>query len=445
MKSENSTSLPGPQDITRVILPNGITLLTRSNFNSPSVYVGGYLAAGSMFDSLEKLGVANFTASSLMRGTQRLKFQEIYEQLETAGASLGFGASVHNVNFGGRALVEDLPLILRLLADALCQPAFPPEQVERLRSQLMTALAMRNQDTGDLADMSFDEIIFPQHPYGRPEDGHPETLQRITRADLVDFHHQHYGPANMTIVVVGAVEAGQAIQQVEAALGGWSNADQQPLPNLPPIGRLKETVRKHIAVPGKFQTDLVMGSFGPKRVSPDYMAASLGNNILGQFGMMGRIGDVVREKAGLAYHASTGISASIEGGSWEVSAGVNPANLQRAIDLIMSELRRFTQELVTEEELQDSQANYIGRLPLSLESNAGVANALLNVERFQLGLDYYQRYADMVKAVTPEMVLETAQKYWLLDRLAVVSAGPEQTDGAGDSSSSTSSDAEPGV
>ena len=109
----------------------------------------------------------------------------------------------------------------------------------------------------------------------------------------------------------------------------------------------------------------------------------MGNNILGQFGMMGRIGEVVRERAGLAYSAGTSLNAWIDAGSWEVSAGVSPANLERAIELIFSEIRRFITEPVSAEELSDSQANYIGRLPLSLESNSGVANALLNLERFQ--------------------------------------------------------------
>ena len=425
LRPANWKTLPGPENITRVTLPNGITILTRSNFNSPSVFIGGYLGSGSMFDPLDRLGLANFTALCLMRGTERQTFQEIYEDLETAGASLGFGASVHNVNFGGRALAEDLPLLLRLLADALCQPAFPPEHVERLRSQLVTSLAIRDQDTGDLADMAFDEILFPNHPYGRPEDGYPDTISPITRDDLIAFHRAHYGPSNLVVVIVGAVEANQAIEQVQAALGSWTNPVQVAQTTLPIVGTLASSVRRHIPVPGKFQTDLVLGVHGPKRVSSDFMAASLGNSILGQFGMMGRIGDVVREKAGLAYHASTSLSASIESGSWEVSAGVNPANLQRAIDLIISELKRFAQEPVTAEELQDSQANYIGRLPLSLESNAGVANALLNVERFQLGLDYYQRYPDIVLAISPEMVLETARRYFHIDRLAIVSAGPD--------------------
>ena len=101
--------------------------------------------------------------------------------------------------------------------------------------------------------------------------------------------------------------------------------------------------------------------------------------------MMGRIGDVVREQAGLAYYASTSLNSWITSGSWEVSAGVNPSNLQYAIDLIRKELQRFASEPVTPEELSDSQANFIGRLPLSLESNHGVANALLNLERFSAG------------------------------------------------------------
>jgi zinc protease len=153
------------------------------------------------------------------------------------------------------------------------------------------------------------------------------------------------------------------------------------------------------------------------------MAANLGNSVLGQFGMMGRIGDVVREKSGLAYYAYSSLSAGVGPGSWEVSAGVNPLNVKKVVELIKDELERFVQEGVTEDELVDSKANFIGRLPLSLESNGGVAGALLNIERHHLGLDYYRRYPDMVNEVTREDILNAARKFIDTDKLAIAIAG----------------------
>ena len=136
---------------------------------------------------------------------------------------------------------------------------------------------------------------------------------------------------------------------------------------------------------------------------------------------------MIREQSGLAYYAYSSLSAGIGPGSWEVAAGVNPANVEKAIDLSLRELKTFVEKGVTEEELSDSQANFIGRLPLSLESNGGVANALLNIERYNLGLDYYQGYAERIRAVTPDQVLEVARKYFDLTKLAIATAGPKKT------------------
>jgi zinc protease len=424
MRPANWDSLPGPEDITQVELPNGITVLSRPNFNSPSIVISGYLGSGSLFDPQEKLGLAEFTSTMLMRGTQKRTFQKIFDAIESVGANLGFGTSVHNTSFGGRSLVEDLPLLLELLSEALRQPVFPEQHVERLRAQMLSHLAVRSQDTADLASLAFDDIVFNGHPYSRPEDGYPETIEKITREDMVNFHQKYYGPKGMVMVVVGAISPEKAIELISSAFGDWQNPAQPEPDAMPPVRPLEATVRKQIDVPGKVQTDLVMGMLGPERCAPEYLAASLGNSVLGQFGMMGRIGDVVREQAGLAYHASTSLNAWISAGSWEVSAGVNPANLLRSVDLIISELNRFVAEPVSKEELEDSQANYIGRLPLSLESNSGVANALTNLVRFDLGLDYYRRYPQLVAAITPELVLEAARKYIHPDRLAIVSAGP---------------------
>lgn len=424
-QSHQSHSIPGPEDISRAVLPNGIIVLCRSNFNSASVVVSGYINAGSEFDPLDKLGLAHFTSRCLMRGTSTSSFQELYDRLESAGASFGHGASVHTTSFSGRSLAEDLPLLFSTMAESLLEPVFPQDQFKRLKSQLVTSLAIRAESTQDMAAIEFDALLFPGHPYGRPEDGFTETIEAISRQDLVDFHHAYYNPAGMTIAVVGAVQPQDVLALVEKHFGGWVKPSPAEKPQHAEIRPVSEGMVKRVKLAGKSQSDLVMGCLGPARNAPEYLAASLGNSILGQFGLMGRIGDSVREKAGLAYYASTSLNAWREGGSWEVSAGVNPVNVDRAVKLITGELKRFTSELVTQEELEDNQNNYIGRMPLSLESNGGVANSILNLERFELGLDYPQRYPALIRAITREQILEAAMLHIDPQNLVIVSAGPD--------------------
>lgn len=423
-KNKAQSSLPSPDDIFCLTLANGITVLARANFNSPSVNIGGYLPAGAIFETDDKLGLADFVSSMLMRGTQTRSFDAIYNELESAGASLGFDSGVHNINFGGRALAEDLPLLLGLLSESLQTPVFPGDEVERLRTQLLTGLALRAQDTSDMADLIFEQFLYADHPYGKPTDGFVETIQSIQRGDLEEFHRLHCGPRGMVLAIVGAIHPKKAAEAAEKALGGWQVPGQKEARALPPLKPMKKTIKGHHPIPGKSQSDLIVGTLGPNRRSPDYMAASLGNSVLGQFGMMGRIGDAVRERAGLAYYAYSSLNAGIGPGSWEVTAGVNPKNLKKALGLIEKELRRFIKSGVTKQELADSQANFIGRLPLSLESNGGVIGAILNIHRYDLGMDYYQRYENLVRGVTRSDVAEVARKYIDPECLVIATAGP---------------------
>ena len=416
-------SFPGPDDIVRRELPNGIVILFRPNVHSLSVVMTGYLCAGSIFEPDDKLGLAGFTALSLMRGTAQHEFQQIYDILESSGASLGIDGGTHSIGFYGHALAEDLDLLTGTLAETLRQPIFPTEQVERLRNQLLTGLAIRAQETSEMAGLAFDEMVYAGHPYSRPEDGYPDTIRSITREDLAAFHAQHFGPRGMVISIVGSVNPERVLDSVTRFLGDWENPRQPVQPELPELKPLSSMITRQVNIPGKSEADIVMGVAGPRRNSPDFLAASLGNNILGQFGMMGRIGESVRERSGLAYHASSSLSGGIGPGPWLFIAGVDPKNLEKVIALMRQEITRFISEPVTSEELADSQANYIGRLPLSLESNAGVASALLNLERYSLGLDYYQRYPELIRAITSAEILETAQRYLHPDRMAIATAG----------------------
>lgn len=420
----NVGSLPGHDDITRVVLPNGITVLARENFNSPSVVITGSLTAGNLFDSDEKLGLAYFTSLALMRGTTLHDFHSLYDSLESVGANFGISAGTHTCGFSGRALAEDLSLLLSILSETLCQPVFPSEQIERLRAQLLTSLAIRAQDTGDMASLTMDQILYEGHPYSRPEDGFPHTVQAVTRDDLAEFHARYYGPRGMLVTIVGAVDRNRAIEMVQETLGDWQNNDQPEIPQLPLPRTLEGIIQRKCVIPGKIQADIMMGTVGPERRADDYLAISLANNILGRFGMYGRIGDVVREQAGLAYYAYSSLSGGLGPGPWYISAGVDPINIDRVIDLIRVEISHFISEPVSEEELADSKANYIGSLPLSLETNAGVAGALLNLERYGLGLDYYRRYPDLVQGITREQALEASRHYLNPEILGIGIAGP---------------------
>ncbi len=421
--------LPGADDIYRQVLPNGITVLARANFQSPSVALQGSLHIGSLHDPADKLGLADFTASMLTRGTASRTHFEIYDCLETVGASLGVSAGTHTGGFSGRALAEDLELLLELAAETLREPLFPPDELERLRAQILTGLALRSENPEAMAGLRFDELVYPGHPYSRPEEGWPETVSAIHRQDLIAFHQTYYGPHNMNIVVVGGLAPEDMIARVSAAFSDWENPRQPPPRALPDVEPIDDLRRSHLYIPGKSQTALVMGAAGPARKTPGFLAAVLGNHVLGQFGMYGRLGESLREKSGLAYYAYSALSGGIGPGPWAIAAGLDPADLERAIQLIRAEIRRFVEQGVSSQELADSQANLIGGLPLSLESNAGVATALANLLRYDLDLDYYRTYAARIRAVTVEEVLEIARQYLHPDRLAIATAGPGESEG----------------
>jgi zinc protease len=424
-------SLPGPDNIRRSVLGNGIVLLVRENHASPSVVVSGFLAAGALAETEANAGLAYLTAGALMRGTATRSFQQIYESVESIGASLSFASGKHRTTFHAKSLAEDLGLVFDLLADVLHNPTFPAEQFERLRSERLTALNIRDQDTGAVSALTFDRLVYPGHPYAVPSDGTKESLAALKREDLVAFHRMAYGPRQMVVTVVGAVRAEAARTAVEKALGDWTNPEQVMPPTVRGAVAPAKLLRQDVVLAGKSQCDLVVGAPGPARPDPDYLAAALGNSVLGRFGLYGRVGDAVRENAGLAYYAYSSLSGGHGPGPWSVVAGVNPGNVGKAVDLIRQEIGRFSSRRVTAAELEENQSHFIGRLPLQLESNEGVASALVNLEQYDLGLDYYLGYPDRVAAVDREAILATAQRFLSPDRLAIAVAGPPLHGGSG--------------
>lgn len=421
-------SIPGPNDITRHVLPNGIVLLVRENRTSPSAVLTGMLQVGGYDESPEQAGLAGFTADALMRGTAHRSFDQIYEELEAVGASLGISGGTHATGFGGKSLGEDLPLLLDVLSDVLRRPSFPPEEVEKVRGEILADLAERAHDTGRMAGLTFYELAYPEgHPYASSASGYPETVAALERDDLVAFYEGGYGPQGMILVVVGAVDTEAVVSQVEEAFGDWAGQtyDRDPLPD---VERITDVRRRYVSIPDKTQSNIVLGYPGPPRTHPGYLDARLCNTILGVFGLMGRLGENVRDEQGLAYSSYSRLSGGPGPGPWRIMAGVNPANVDRAVGSIQAEIRRMCEEPVGEDELRDSQDYLTGSMPLHLETNSGVAGTILTMERYDLGLDYLHRYEDLIRAITPARVQAAARRWLDPDAYALAIAGPPESE-----------------
>jgi zinc protease len=417
-------SIPGPENITRRELPNGVVALVRENHASPAVVVRGYLHVGACDERPEQAGLAAFTADALTRGTASRTFEQIYETLESVGASVGASGGTHTTGFGTKSLAEDLPLALDVLADVLRHPTFPPGEVEKLRGEILTDLEERAHDTRSMADLTFCELAYPkEHPYSRSVSGYVETVGEIGRDDLAAFYAEGYGPRGMTVAVVGAVETADALAQIEAAFGDWQapTYERDPLPHAPRIAEVRE---RFVPIPGKTQSDIELGYPGPARTAPGFLEAMVCNSILGVFGLMGRLGEKVREEQGLAYYSYSRVDGGAGPGPWSVIAGVNPANVEQAVASIRAEVRRICEEPVGGGELADNKAFITGSLPLRLETNEGVARTILDMERYGLGLDYLQRYDALIHAITVEQVQAVAQRWLDPDAYALAIAGP---------------------
>lgn len=409
---------------TRHTLSNGIVALIQRNPSSPTVKVRGEVRVGAVNETAEQSGLAAFTAAALIRGTTRRTFQEIVTETEERGCSVNASGGLHSTGFSGKALAEDLPLVLEMLADMLLRPVFPASEIEKLRGQFLMSLHESEQDTRTQASRAARALLYPpHHPYSRLSSGTLATVQQLTCADLQTFH-QLYHPALTTIAVVGDVEPAVVIDELERFFGEWNLPTVPSDQPLPPVVPLSGVQRRDVVIAGKVQSDIIWAVHGLARDDPDYYAAMVGNMILGRLGMGGRLGDTIRENQGMAYYVYSGLDADLGPGPWAAVAGVNPENVGRASQAILKEIAKFRQEGPTEQELSDAHAYLTGSLVLGLETNDGIASTLLGIERHNLGLDYIQRYPEIINGVTHADIVAVAQKYLSTEQYVLTVAGP---------------------
>ena len=269
-------------------------------------------------------------------------------------------------------------------------------------------------------------VLYPDpHPLGRPVRGRTPAVSALERDDLLAFHRRWFAPPATIVVAVGDLEPAAALDAIASAFDDWAHASPvlPTQPDPPPRVSGRRVVRR--PMPDKAQADIAYGFVGLTRRDPDYYAALVMNNALGQYALGGRLGDSIRERQGMAYYVFSNLEAGLAAGPLMVRAGVSAANVERTIASIDAELQAVLRQGFSRQEVDDAKLYLTGSLPRQLETNAGIASFLLSAELHGLGVDHDARLPGFIRGVTHDDVARVAAR--LLDpaRAVIAVAGPE--------------------
>jgi zinc protease len=408
-----------------VVLSNGLVVLHNRAAANPSVVMRALIRGGASREGAADQGLANLTGRMLRQGSQNIGKSELAEELDGMGAGLSIDVGYAVTAASIKCLSGDVGRAAELLGEVIQRPTFPPEEIERVRGQLLTDLTEMDDNTRVIAERGFRMLAYPaDHPYHRLTVGERVTVAKLGQGDLQAFHASWYGPNQTTLIIVGDLSLDQTLETVERVFGAWAPARPDPVEQTLPASDPPQPNIATYPMVGKTQADIVFGTPTIDRKSSDYYALSFANHILGRMYFMGRFGEKVRDEQGLAYYAYSELHGGYGSGAWAVRAGVNPRNLEKALSSIRAEVWRFLADGPTEAEQTDGVSSLLGGLPRQLETNEGAAAVMGEIELYDLGLDYLERYPDILRSLTREQVITTARRWLKPDALVGAIAGP---------------------
>jgi len=404
----------------REVLANGIVLLVAERPAVPIVAVRVLVEAGAVYDPPDRAGLANLTGALLTRGTARRTAPELDSAIEFVGGSLEAGAGRDSVGASLRVLGKDLGLGLDLLAEVIRSPAFPPDEVTRKIGEIQASIKRSEEDPGTVAARALARLVFPDHPYGVPVEGTRESVARLTRDDVVKFHRERFRPDATVIAVVGAVTVDEARREILARFGSWQRP-AVPLASIPSAAAAREPHAETIAR-DLTQATIMLGRQAIRQTDPDYFPLVVASYVLGG-GSASRLYTRVREEGGLAYSVYSYVSPSKFGSAFLVSAQTRTPEVPKVQTLLTAELARMTREPPSDAELALAKSYLVGSFPLRLDTSGKVADFVSAIEELGLGLDYADRYKELVGRVTAQDVRRVAQRFFVPESFSRVVVG----------------------
>lgn len=408
----------------RAVLPNGAVAIVQETFFSPAVTISAAFRAGSLYEPDDRSGLAWFLARVIDRGTSTHSADDIAAILDDRGVALRVSTNRHVIVLSCTCLSEDFAEMLGLIADIARRPVFPQDQIDKRRAETITMIRQDADNPGVRASETLQSMLYgAAHPYGRPVKGSIETVEGFTRQALAELHAARFAPSTLSLVVVGDVRTEEALGHVTRVFGDW-HAVPRGDRAVPPVPKPTERRRIDIEMADKSQSDIAYGFTSITRLDPGYYSHWVMNVILGQFGLGGRLAENIRERQGMAYYAFSGFDPSLGPGPLVIRAGVDPKNVERAVDAIDAEVRALASDGPTERERAETLQYLVGSIPRMLENNPAIATFLQTAEFFGLGMDYDRRLPSLVGSVTLESVHAAAASVLDPARASIVVAGP---------------------
>ena len=389
--------LPTPVERT---LPNGLRVIVAQSSGLPLVTAELIVKTGGAADPSGKAGLADVTASLLNKGAAGRSAADIARAVEALGGTLSADAGWDGSTVTLDVLSGKLDPAMAILADVVRRPTLSDDELERLRQQSIDELSVNLQDPGELGRYATAVAVFGGGPYGHVLSGTPQSLKRITSADVRALHGAYYRPDNAVLVLAGDItpEAGFAL--AGKAFGDWK-APANPLPA--PALTASRTAPRAIAIdlPGSGQASVTVAMPGIRRSDPRFYSGVVANAVLGG-GYSARLGEEIRVKRGLSYGAGSALDARREVGPFVARAQTKNESAAQVVGLMLDELQKLSAAPAGSGELTARTASLIGNYGRDLETTQGLAQQLGNYAIQGVPLSEIGRYDDSVRAVSPE-------------------------------------------
>jgi zinc protease len=408
--------------VEKAELPNGLKLFLVEDPEYPTIDLWAMVKTGAVFEPADKIGLAAITGIVLRTGgTQSKTGDEIDKELETLAATVETGIGQTSGYLRVSVLKEDFDKAMATLADILINPAFREEKIALAKLQQRTMVSRRNENISAITNREFSKLIYGKDsPYAR----HTEyaTLDAITRQDIVNFYNAYFHPNNTLLAIWGDFNSKEMIAKLKTALAGWKKGkvSAEPWPKV--TYDYKYTVN-FVEKSDVNQSNIMLGHLGGLMSNPDYPALNIMNQILSFERMFKRI----RTDEGLAYSVWGSYGASyVYPGTFSCGAQTKSQSTVYAIDIMLQELKRITEQEVSDEELAKAKDGYLNSYVFNFESKAQVVNRLMTYAYYGYPMDFTEKLKSEVEKVTKADVLRVAKKYLQPDKVQLLVVGKKE-------------------